>query len=64
MRTLLYKKPPALMYFWLLVYFSRYVEINPDQTVVGSAEEESEDADEDTEPVLIDENLLGTGKVT
>ena len=52
------------MYFWLLVYFSRYVEINPDQKVVGSAEEESEDADEDTEPVLIDENLLGTGKVT
>ncbi|RMX54402.1 hypothetical protein pdam_00013864, partial [Pocillopora damicornis] len=35
-------------------------EINPDQTVVGSAEEESEDADEDTEPVLIDENQLGT----
>ena len=52
------------MYFWLFVYFSRYVEINPDQTVVGSAEEESEDADEDTEPVSIDENQLGTGKVT
>lgn len=35
-------------------------EINPDQTAVGSAEEESEDGDEDTEPVLIDENQLDT----
>ena len=52
------------MYFWLLIYFSRYVEINPDQTAVGSAEEDIEDADEDTEPVLIDENQLDTGKVT